>query len=293
LSHRFCVPVIDLHTHTTASDGLCSPTELVSRAHAAGVSILSVTDHDTVAGCAEARRACEAAAIQFVEGIEITAMAEGGDVHVLGYFIDTEAAALRRFLEEQRRRRLERIRLMLERLAGHGIRLDAASILGPGIDDTSRTIGRPAIARALVDRGDVASTSEAFDKWLARGRPAFVAREGPTPQEVFEQIHQSGGIAALAHPGLLQRDSWIEPFARAGLDALEAYHVDHDHIATDRYLQMAAGLGLAVSGGSDYHGDESHGSAGPGAVSLPPEAFSALRRRAASRATASGASTSS
>jgi predicted metal-dependent phosphoesterase TrpH len=285
--------VIDLHTHTTASDGLCSPTELVSRARAAGVSILSVTDHDTVAGCGAARRACEAATIQFVEGIEITAIADGGDVHVLGYFIDPESAALGRFLEEQRRRRLDRIRLMIERLAGHGIALDAGRILGPAADDAGRTIGRPALARALVERGDVESTTEAFDKWLARGRPAFVAREGPTPEEVFRQIHQSGGIAALAHPGLLNRDSWIEGFVRAGLDALEAYHTDHDDIATDRYLQMAARLGLAVSGGSDYHGDESHGSAGPGAVSLPPEAFSALRRRATSRATASGASTSS
>jgi predicted metal-dependent phosphoesterase TrpH len=285
--------VIDLHTHTTASDGLCSPTELVSRARAAGVSILSVTDHDTVAGCDEARRACETAAIEFVVGIEITAMAGGGDVHVLGYFIDPESDALRRFLEEQRRRRLERIRLMIDRLAGHGIALDAGRILGPAANDASRTIGRPAIARALVERGDVVSTTEAFDKWLARGRPAFVAREGPTPLEVFQHIHQSGGIAALAHPGLLKRDSWIEAFARAGLDALEAYHTDHDDVATARYVQMAARLGLAVSGGSDYHGDESHGSGGPGAVSLPPDAYSALRRRATRRATASGSSTSS
>jgi predicted metal-dependent phosphoesterase TrpH len=261
------------------------------------VTVLSVTDHDTVAGCDEARRACRDAGLQFVHGIEITAVAEGADVHVLGYFIDPESANLQRFLAEQRQRRLDRIRSMVERLGQHGVALDVDVILKPAIEDPSKTIGRPAIARALVRDGIVEHTNAAFEQWLARGRPAFVPRVGAPPRDVFACIHECGGLASLAHPGLLARDAWIPSFVASGLDALEVYHTNHDELATARYLKMADELGLAVSGGSDYHGDDTHGSHGanPGAVSLPPAAFSALasRRRAAIRATASGSATSS
>jgi hypothetical protein len=178
--------LIDLHTHTTASDGRCTPAELVSRASAAGVTVLSVTDHDTVAGCEAAAEACREAGIAFVPGIEITAIREAVDVHVLGYFIDVRSAALQAFLAAQRRRRLDRVRRMIDRLATFGIHLDADAILQPGVDDSTRSVGRPWIARALVAAGHVATTNEAFDSWLARGRPAFVPRAGAPPEEVIE-----------------------------------------------------------------------------------------------------------
>ena len=270
--------MIDLHTHTTASDGRDPPAELVQRAVQAGVTILAVTDHDTVAGCEAAAAACGECRIQFVPGIEITAVADGGDIHVLGYFIDTRSERLRRFLADQRQHRIGRVREMIRRLAAAGIVLDEDAIVQPAVDDPAKSAGRPWIARALVAAGHVDSTDEAFDRWLARGRPAFVPRTGASPAEVFARIHDADGIASLAHPALAGRDDGIDAFVRDGLDAIEAYHSEHDAAATARYLSLAQRLDVAVSGGSDYHGD-AHGPATPGAVSLPPEHFDRLVRR--------------
>jgi len=286
--------VIDLHTHTTASDGRCTPAELVARAKGAGVEVLSVTDHDTTAASASAAAACAQARIEFVAGIEITAVVDGADVHVLGYFIDADAPRLAAFLAEQRSRRVDRVRQMVDRLAALGIALDAEAILRPGMEDNSKAAGRPWIARALVTTGAVADTREAFDRYLKRGQPAFVPRVGPLPSEVFREIHAAGGIASLAHPGLLGRDDLIHAFAVAGLDALEAHHSKHSAEDTARSLDLAAAHGLAVSGGSDFHGDPSHDTVGVGGVSLPREQFQELSGRLATRrATASGLSTSS
>jgi predicted metal-dependent phosphoesterase TrpH len=286
--------LIDLHTHTTASDGRCSPAELVSLAAAAGVHVLSVTDHDTTAAADEASAACASAGIDFVPGIEITAVLDGRDVHVLGYFIDPGSVALAVFLAEQRRRRVDRLRQIIDRLAALGIVLDPDAVLQPGRTDTKKAAGRPWIARALVAGGHVADTKEAFDRFLATGKPAFVPRTGPPPVDVFARIHGAGGLASLAHPGLFGRDDLIPGFARAGLDALEALHGKHTTDDASRYLAMAREYGLAVSGGSDYHADPSHDAGGPGSVSLPPEAFQVLKDRwAARRASASGATTSS
>jgi predicted metal-dependent phosphoesterase TrpH len=274
--------VIDLHTHTTASDGRCTPAELVARASAARLTVLSVTDHDTVAGCEAVAAACGAAGIEFVAGIEITAAREDTDVHVLGYFIDVQSETLRTFLTEQRQQRLDRIRQMIAKLATFGIRLDADAIVQPAIDDPSRSVGRPWIARALVAGGYVKSTNDAFGRWLSRGTPAFVPRQSAPPEQVIERIHDAGGLASMAHPGLVERDDWIPAMVEAGLDALEVYHTDHDQKATGHYRTLAERLGLAMSGGSDFHGDESHGAPSPGTVSLPREDFdrlSALVRR--------------
>jgi predicted metal-dependent phosphoesterase TrpH len=275
--------MIDLHTHTTASDGRCSPEELVARANAAGVRALAVTDHDTVAGCDAAAAACRSAGIEFVCGIEITAVEDQVDVHVLGYFIDTNAARLNAFLAEQRQRRLDRVRQMVAKLAELGVTLDVDAILAPTLAHPGRSIGRPAIARALVAGGHVATTNDAFSIWLARGRPAFVAREGASPGAVFTEIHEAGGVASLAHPGLLKRDEWIAAFVAAGLDAIEAYHTNHDEAATSRYRAAAATHHVAVSGGSDYHADQSHGSLHPGSVSLPQSEFEELKNRRIAR----------
>jgi 3',5'-nucleoside bisphosphate phosphatase len=269
--------VIDLHTHTTASDGRCTPAELVARASAAGITVLSVTDHDTVAACETAAAACAGAGIEFVSGIEITAVRSEADVHVLGYFLDPRSAALRAFLADQRQQRVDRIRRIISKLAGHGLYLDADALLQPALDDPGRSVGRPWVARAMVAAGYVKSTDVAFSAWLARGRPAFVPREGAGPEDVITRIHEAGGIASIAHPGLLERDEWIPPLAEAGLDALEAYHTDHGPDDTARYLALAAQLTLAVSGGSDYHADESHGAPRPGMTSLPREEFERLR----------------
>lgn len=278
--------MIDLHTHTTASDGRRSPASLVEAAAAAGVTVLGVTDHDTVAGCAPAQAACDACGLTFVAGIELTSVRDATDVHVLGYFIDPASPALASFLAEQRQRRVDRVREMIRLLGAHGIELDAEAVLKPGIDDSTVSAGRPWIARALVERGYCETTSEAFTRWLSRGRPAFVPRLAAPPEEVFARVHAAGGVASLAHPVLVGRDEWIPEFAAAGLDAIEAYHSRQTADDTQHYLALADRLGLAVSGGSDYHGDESHGAVSPGSVTLPGAAFDALREAARTRPSA-------
>lgn len=286
--------MIDLHTHTTASDGRCSPAELVARAAAAGVTVLSVTDHDTVAACDAARIACGTAGLEFVPGIEITAIRDGIDVHVLAYFFDPESPDLLAFLAEQRTRRVDRAREMMARLGALGMPLDADAILRPGIDHAGTSVGRPWIARALVASGHVATPGEAFARWLSPGQPAFVPRLAAPPEDVVARIHAAHGIASMAHPGVVARDAWLDALAAAGLDALEAYHSDHDAHATARYLALARRLHLGVTGGSDFHADEAHGPRAPGAVSLPRDEFERLKVRLATiRATASGSETSS
>jgi 3',5'-nucleoside bisphosphate phosphatase len=273
--------LIDLHTHTTASDGRSSPAELVECAVQAGVTVLSVTDHDTTGGLDASRAACAATGIEFVPGIEITAVAEGRDVHVLGYFFDPESTTLQTFLAEQRERRVDRIRQMVGRLGAHGISLDVEAILAPGLASRSISVGRPWIARALIAGGYVADMDEAFAKWLDHGRPAFVPRIGAAPPEVFAEIHRAGGLASLAHPVHLKHDEWLSAYAAAGLDAIEVYHSDHDEVASRRYLEFARTLNLLVTGGSDYHGDDSHGGK-PGSVALPRDAFARLKARGTS-----------
>jgi hypothetical protein len=281
--------LIDLHSHTTASDGRCTPAELVARAAAAGVTVLSVTDHDTVSGCEAAAVSCEAAGIEFVPGIEVTAVIDGIDVHVLGYFIDVASDRLHARLVAQRLTRVARLRTIVERLASLGIPLDAEAILQPALDDPSKSVGRPWIARALVEGGHVRDTSEAFDRWLGTGRPAFVPRVGASPEDVASWIHDAGGIASIAHPALLRRDDWIPRFAAGGMDALEAHHTKHDTATRARYVALAATLDLGVSGGSDYHADEAHGPGGPGSVSLPREDYDALKARCLARRATVGA----
>ena len=271
--------MIDLHTHTTASDGRCTPEALAACAAAAGVSTLGLTDHDTVGGCAATAEACARLGVAFVPGIEITAVVDERDVHVLAYFFDLESPALHRFLAEQRVRRVERVREMFSRLARHGIHLDGEAILAPGLADSTVAVGRPWIARALVTAGIVSNVNDAFTYWLGRGRPAFVPRVGASPEDVFVRVHEAGGLSSLAHPVLVEHDDWIPRFAEAGLDALEVYHSDHDAAATARYLRIARELGLLVTGGSDFHGDAAHGGRGPGSVTLPREHWDALLAR--------------
>lgn len=275
--------MIDLHTHTTASDGRLTAAALVDRAAAAGVTTLGVTDHDTVAACEAVAAACAAAGLRAVHGIEVTAVLDRGDVHVLGYFIDIHAHPLLSFLAEQRRRRLDRVRAIVQRLAAQGIGLNADAILAPGLADTGKAAGRPWVARALVEAGHASSSDDAFERWLNRGRPAFVPRVGASPTEVIARLHEAGGLVSLAHPGLTAVDEWIPEFVDAGLDALEAYHSRHDAATTHRYLQMAARLDVLVTGGSDFHGDPSHGPQAPGAVALPPAAFDRLLARVRQR----------
>jgi 3',5'-nucleoside bisphosphate phosphatase len=268
--------VIDLHLHTSASDGRSTPRQLVAAALRARLATVSVTDHDTVAGIDEAAEACQAAGLRLVTGIEITAAREDTEVHVLGYFLDHRDAHLLAFLEDQRADRVRRVTAMLGKLRDLGLPVNEAEVLDGRPAEGGRAIGRPLVARALVRAGHVRTAREAFDSYIAEGRPAFVRRRAPAPEEVFGLIHAAGGIASLAHPALLGHDEWIPGMTAAGLDALEAYHVEHGPDRVARYLALASSQDLAVSGGSDYHGDARYGPQRPGDVVLPPEAFERL-----------------
>ncbi len=271
---------VDLHLHTTASDGRCSPQELVDRAAAAGVTVMAVTDHDTTAAIEDVVSAASARGIEVISGIEVTAVESGRDVHILGYFINPADIQLTGFLVRQRTQRIARVKAVGDRLALLGMPIDIMPLIAQAREEGGRSIGRPQIARAMVAAGYVANTRAAFDLWLATGRPAFVPRAGAPPEEVIRMLHGAGGLTSLAHPGQTAVDSRILAFADAGLDALEVYHPDHDKASTERYRALAARLRLLATGGSDFHGDPSHGWE-PGAVSLPEDAWRRLRDAAA------------
>ena len=278
--------MIDLHLHTTASDGRLPPAELVARASAAGLSTISITDHDTVAGLEEAASATEAVGIRLIPGIEVTAVYQERDIHVLGYFIDVDHQPLAAFLERQRALRVSRLHEIGERLAALGAPIDVAGVLADAAARPGSSVGRPLLARALLQAGHVQTLQEAFDRFLAAGMPAFVPRTGSPPAHVVDLIHAASGVASLAHPGVTARDEIIEPLAMAGLDAIEVYHSDHSPEQQRTYAAVAQTYGLAISGGSDYHGETlGDGPGRPrratlGRVALPAEAFHELEARA-------------
>lgn len=267
--------MIDLHLHTPASDGRCSPSELARRAEAAGVRILAVTDHDTTDGIGEAASEASRLGLRLVPGIEITAVEDGRDVHMLGYFFDAGDDGFQGFLQGQRQQRIERIVEMAQRLERLGMPVAVDQLIGEARRDSRRALGRPKLAQAMVDAGHVADIREAFDRWLTVGAPAFVTRAGATPEDVIQIVHRAGGLVSLAHPGRTRIDARIGPLRDAGLDALEVHHSDHDEAAVERYRQLARTFGLLVTGGSDFHGDPTHGLE-PGASFLPREEWLAL-----------------
>ncbi len=252
---------------------------------------MSVTDHDTVAAIAEVTAMAKAVNIRVVAGIEITAVADGRDVHMLGYFFDPASARLGGLLEQQRALRVARVREIGAKLASFGLVVDVESVLMSAAARPGSSVGRPQLARELVRAGYVTSVQEAFDKWLASGRPAFIERTGPPPAAIVDVIHQVGGIASMAHPGVTKRDELIGPLADRGMDAIEVYHSDHSPEHQQQYQAIAHRYDLLVSGGSDFHGDDLDGAAvrsarAPrvrrgvlGVISLPAPAFAALEQK--------------
>ncbi|WP_026074609.1 PHP domain-containing protein [Brevibacillus massiliensis] len=243
----------DLHTHTKASDGTCTPRENVRLAKEAGLAAVAITDHDIVAGIAEAVEAGREWGVEVVPGVEISSSADGQDIHVLGYFIPYQSEAFQESLSELRKTRFERNRLMIERLQelGFAITLEDVYRRKQGAD---KNIGRPHIAEEMVERGYVASMQEAFDKYLGKGGLAYVNPPRISPQQAIDLIRQSGGVAVLAHPGLYGNDVLVRELIRYGLDGIEVWHPDNDEAAVDRYRKLADECGLIQTGGSDFHG---------------------------------------
>ena len=271
--------MIDLHMHTTASDGRCTPEELVQQAFAKGIRTMAVTDHDTMAGVGPAAHAATRLGMTCIPGIEITSVHGGKDVHVLAYFLPELSAELTDLLAEQRRNRRQRAQTIAERLAAAGAPIDVAALRAAGEALGGTSLARPQIAQALIAAGHVSTVAEAFEKYLHEDGPAYVPHRGASPAEVVALIVAAGGVASLAHPGYTKKDEVIGGLVAAGLDAIEAYHSSHDAATTARYLAMAQHYGLAVSGGSDYHGEGTRRSEFFGVVNLPEEAFTLLLER--------------
>ena len=245
--------ISELHAHSTASDGTLPPSELVARAAGFGVEVLSITDHDSVEGLADARDACRAARITFVTGVELSAVHDGRDVHILGYFMDSSDEALLAHLTDlraARRRRAETIVHALQE-AGYAVSLDDVLAFSEG-----GAIGRSHVARALVAGGHAEDVTDAFRRLLGRGRPFYVPKDVRSPLDAIEVITDAGGIAVLAHPGITGIDDVIPELADQGLAGVEAFHADHTPEQRLRYKRLSEELGLLVTGGSDYHGPE-------------------------------------
>ena len=272
--------LIDLHLHTTASDGVDAPEALVAHCAAAGLSVIAVTDHDSIDAVPAVESAARCSGLRVVPGIEITAVWQRKDVHVLGYFLDHRAPALIAFLTDQRQDRIRRARVIGRRLATMGVPIDIEAVIASA---GGKPVSRPAIAQALVDAGHVQNRQDAFEQYIGERSPAFSPRAGVTIENAIQIIKEAGGLASLAHPGLTGIDDIIAGLVSGGLDAIEVYHADHADADTSRYLALARRLDLGVTGGSDYHGDPSHHPGGLGRFVVPVDDFDDLCRRAGRR----------
>ncbi|MFL5777633.1 MAG: PHP domain-containing protein, partial [Chloroflexota bacterium] len=255
---------IDLHTHTRRSDGLLEPAELAAQAYTAGVRLLAITDHDTLASYRRLRAAGSLPlGLELVPGVEVNAVAGGRDgfweseLHVLGFGMDPDDEAFESALEGQRgerRRRFERMRARLREL---GMPVDAElERLRSDPDDGEDALGRPTLARALVARGDAESVEDAFQRWLAYGRPAWAPRDGLGPRAAIAAIRAAGGLPVLAHFAEARaRIGVVRELVAAGLGGLEVYYLAWDRDTVASVGDVARELGLVATGGSDYHGD--------------------------------------
>jgi len=245
----------------------------VRRACACGLEFLVLTDHDTVAGILEAREAAASAGLAFGAGIEINT-SEGESVHVLGYGIEPASERLNALLEDIRTRRWRRIDGILGLLASQGVELHREDI------DTGRqdSVGRPHVADALRSKKLVRTRAEAFQRFLAQGKPAYIPSKGPTMREAIEAVRAAGGWAVLAHPGLLGKDFDLGVWVEMGLEGLEAFYPSHSRVQTSRFVETARRYGLVVTGGSDFHGLKSDRKK-LGCMPLPDDVFAAIEGR--------------
>jgi predicted metal-dependent phosphoesterase TrpH len=271
--------------HTTASDGRCTPEELVRRAHDAGIRTMSVTDHDTMAAFAPATRAAEPLGMTVVPGIEITSVHRGKDVHVLAYFLSESAPGLQELLIGQRQQRVDRAIEIANRLARLGAPIEVQPFIEAASAPGGKAIARPQIAQALIVAGHVGSVAEAFDKYLGEDSPAYVPHSGASPAEVIALVTAGGGVASLAHPGYRPQDEIIPGLVDAGMAAIEVFHSSHDAVAQAHYLDIAKRHDLLVTGGSDYHGEGTRRAEFFGVVNLPQEHLDALLAHARSAVT--------
>jgi len=262
---------IDLHVHTSASDGKYAPAELIALAARSGLSLLAITDHDTVSGIAPALEAGRNfPSVKIIPGVEISSHAPGSEVHVLGYFIDYQNSGLLRQLVALGDSRQDRARAIVEKLRGLGLDISlerVQEIAGSG------SIGRPHIAQALMEKGYVSSFQEVFTRYIGQGGPAYVERIKLTPDEAVDLILNCGGLPVLAHPSTINdAESVVARLAARGLVGLEAYYKDCTDDERRDMMRLASRYKLIATGGSDYHGIDEATEVMLGDARVPPEA---------------------
>lgn len=252
---------VDLHTHSTASDGLFSPAGLVRLAEEVGLKGIAITDHDTVDGVEEALAEGKKRGMEVVPGVEISTLWHGKEIHMLGMYVDYKSNS--EFLDclaKQRDARFQRDLKMIRRLNELGIEITIEEVITKKRGGSQKkNVGRPHIAEVLIDKGIVNTMNEAFDKYLGKKGKAYVSPEHISPFDAIEIIHQSGGAAVIAHPGLYEQDDLIPLLVEKGLDGIEINHPDHPAFKKRHYLKMTEALKLLATAGSDFHG-ERHGS---------------------------------
>jgi len=243
---------VDLHSHTTASDGTLRPGALVAEAVRRGVRVLAVTDHDTTDGLAEAIEAAKRyPPLTIVPGIEINCDVEGAEIHILGYCMDYAAEWFQDFCRAQREERRARVHRIAQRLAALGLPIDVERVLALVREGSA---GRPHVARVMVERGYVKTVREAFDRYLAAGKPAHVPRTKLSPEDAVRLLRRAAGVPVFAHPGLSDRDALIPSLVAAGLMGIECYYAEHSPAQRGAYVDLCRQHGLVATGGSDFHG---------------------------------------
>lgn len=266
--------IVDLHTHTTASDGTLSPEELVKLAKKQGLKGLAITDHDTVDGIPEGLASGRKYNIEVLPGVELSTSLRGHEVHILGYLIDWEADALKTALAKMNQQRLIRAQKMLSRLSELGYPLDFTEvrrIAGEGV------IGRPHLAAAMVKQGYVGDVREAFSSFLGKGAPAYVAREKLSLQEAIQLLMEAKGVPVLAHPGLIGDPGIIASIIEKGIMGIEVFYPEHTTVMRQYLLDLCQLHGLIATGGSDFHG--SIRTVYLGSCGVRPEVVQQLRRK--------------
>lgn len=244
---------IDLHTHTTASDGKNSPTENVELAKKKGLRAIAITDHDTVSGIEEALQAGQRLGVEVIPGIEVSTLYNGQDIHVLGYCIKYESKELAKELLKLRETRNIRNKMMVERLKEVGVEITLEEVEARQTTKGGN-VGRPHMAEVMMEKGYISTMEEAFEKYLGREGKAYVNPPRISPQEGIELIRKFNGIPVLAHPGLYDQDELIQDLQEEGLKGIEVYHPDHSEAEVKKYKRFAEDLNLVATGGSDFHG---------------------------------------
>jgi predicted metal-dependent phosphoesterase TrpH len=241
----------DLHLHSFYSDGTFAPEEIVAHAKRFGLRAIALTDHDSVEGSERMTAACAVADVEFIVGTELTAEHNGNEIHVLAYLVDPLNPKLLAEIAKFQNVRQDRIREMVARINELNIPLQADDVFALA---NCRSPGRPHVARALVKARYCGTLDEAFERFLKKGRPAWVPKAKMSALEAVELIHQAGGLAVMAHPGLNRTDGSIPDLVAAGLDGIECFHTKHNSATADRYQRIAREHGLLITGGSDCHG---------------------------------------